>query len=144
MKTIGEFFYHIYDTKILEAKILMDEWRESVPADEWNECECLPLNREHILNVREQISALFAGRLMGICTEPLYDRIRKAHVAFIMELDEKARLQGFLITEKRACVTPTEVMRDAGLIQVTSDGVNLTPKGVKLAQQIQEEIDGEE
>ena len=140
---IGEFFNLIYNTEVMEAQLLMDEWRENVPAEQWKEGEDLPITREGILHIRNTISALFAERLMGICTEPLYDRIQKAHVAFILEFDEKARQQGFLITEKRACITATEAMRDAGLIQVTTDGVSLTPHGIEVAEQVRKEIEGE-
>ena len=140
--TIGEFFQLIYNTKVMEAQMPMDEWRENVPAEQWKEGEDLPITREGILHIRNTISSLFAERLAGICTDALYDRVQRAHTAFIMEFDAKAEQHGFRITEKRQCVTVTETMREAGLIQVTKDGVSLTPKGVELAEDVRRQIEG--
>ena len=139
---ISEFFNLIYNTEVMEAQMLMDEWRENVPAEQWKEGEDLPITREGILHIMNTISSLFARRLRGICTDALYDIVQKAHTAFILEFDEKAYQQGFLITEKRQCVTVTEAMREAGLIQVTKEGVSLTPKGIRTAEQVQRELEG--
>lgn len=142
--TIGEFFNQIYQTDNTHAQLLIDDWREHLSPEAWKQGEDLPITREGILHIRNTISSLFARRLAGICTEALYDRVQRAHVSFIMEFDEKARLHGFLITEKRACVTVTEVMREAGLIQVTKDGVNLTPKGIAVADEVRRQIEGQD
>ena len=144
MKTVGDFFALIYDTQITEAKLLFDEWREVVSVEEWVECEKAPLTREAILTIRSQISALFAERLEGICTDALYRRIGQAHTAFIMELDEKAGRYGLLITEKRSCVTPSESARNAGMIQITTNGISLTPKGLAVAKEVGRQIGGSE
>ena len=141
MNTVGEFFSLIYATENTNAKALIDDWKEQVSLEAWRSGEKLPLSMETILNLRDQISALFRDRLAGICTDALYDRVQKAHTSFIFEFDEKARQQGFLITEKRACVSFTEAFREAGLVQVTSDSVSLTPKGIQIAEDVQREID---
>ena len=141
MNTIGEFLALVCNTENRHAKMLIEYWKEQVSPEEWESCEKLPLSMKTILNMRDQISILFRDRLAGICIDALYDRVQRAHTTFIFEYDEKARQQGFAITEKRACISFTEAFREAGVIRVTGDGVSLTPKGVQIAQSVQREID---
>lgn len=140
MKNMGEF---IELTRVIEkhAEILIDDWKTENPEYFKSLCD-QPVTIENILELRNWVSGLFAERLAHICTEALYDRFQKAHVEFIAKFDEKASEKGFLITQKRKCVTFTELMRDAGLIQVTTKGVSLTPKGIAVAEEVQREIDG--
>lgn len=144
MKTCGEFFRIISETNNHHAKSLLDYWQENVPKDEWGAACALPLDYDHILALRDQISALFAWRIRGICTEAMYKRVTEAHVEFVEEFQRKAGELGFIITEKRKCVSFVEFGRDQGIIQVTDDkGVTLTPKGEKLAEEVRREITGE-
>lgn len=138
---MGEFLDLISQTEIMEARLLIEEWKIEVCAEpDFIESGKSSITMEGILWLRGIISYFFAERLIGICTNALYARVSRAHADFIVEFDEKARLQGFLITKPRACISATEAMKEAGIINVAGGKVHLTRTGIEIVRQIGEEL----
>jgi len=141
LKTMEEFLTLVSQTEIKEAEILIEDWKRGVGGEpDFIESGKSPITTKGILCLRGIISGFFAERLIGIYTEALYARISRAHGDFIAEFDEKARQQGFLITEPRCCISATEAMKEAGIINVTDGKVHLTRRGMEIVRQIGEEF----
>jgi len=49
MNTVGEFIALVCNTENTHAKMLIKDWKEQVPPEEWEGCEKLPLSAQAIL-----------------------------------------------------------------------------------------------
>ncbi|MES2059568.1 MAG: hypothetical protein V4438_00900 [Patescibacteria group bacterium] len=116
MKTIGEFFAVISDTKNQTALILIQIWRSKNLSTVWKQCEDLPLTMNEILLLRRRISILFEE---CYASSEHKDRplILDEHRSFIAEFDQKAyENYRFIITSPRRCISMDELMNFFGLI----------------------------
>jgi len=153
MKKIRDFLTATRQkTKNGIAQYLIDDWvnMENKPSEQLGEIKLsfqraleLAFNYENLVNLRNWISYIFADRISHICTDALWARTHRAHTDFIEEFNLKAAEHGIIITEKRKCVSITETVRDAGIIQVTNGEVSLTPKGLAIAEGFRKEIEDE-
>ncbi len=143
MKTMNDFLIAFRERikECIEAKLLLEELEREVGEDEWCKFLELQIGMDSLLKLRNGISAMFADRISGVCTDKLYDRLHRKHTETIQKLDELAGEMGVIIVKKRACVSYTESARDAGIIQVTTKGVSLTPLGERIAEEVRRQIE---
>jgi len=142
MNTISDFLsqFRIAIRDSLIALTILEELEESCGKDTWEQLNSRDLSFNEILGLRHMISVMFQQRLMGICTDVLYDRIIKAHADAIFKFDELAWSRGFQITAKRECVSSTEMMEEAGTVRATDKGVQLTPLGHMIAEKLANQL----
>lgn len=131
-ETVGQFMAALEKTDNFDAKMLLKEWRKHQEEEEWATLQSMPLTEDTILVIRQQTSNMFAWRLGMISSERLYEMTLEAHVLFIQEIDALAGESGFIITEPRACISMSELMRHQGLVSISPDGVKLTRAGQRL------------
>lgn len=145
MKTLRDFLV-LFKEKIrdcTEAQLLLERLGQQVSLEEFARYLDQEVTMELLLNFRRGISQMFAWRIQGISSEALYHCSHRNHAETIQKFDELAWEQGFKITEKRDCVSFTEAAREDGIIQVTAEGVSLTPKGEQIAEEVRREIEEE-
>jgi len=142
MNTISDFLgqFRIAVGNSLIIVTILEELEEFCGEDTWKHLNSRDLSVDQILGLRHMISVMFQQRLMGICTDALYNRIVKAHADAIFKFDELAWSIGFQITAKRECISSTEMMEEAGTVRVTGKGVQLTPLGHKIAEKLANQL----
>lgn len=146
MKNLSDFF-ELFRKKIekfpYEALALVDELRNTCSPSEFESYMRQEVDLGELLNLRSAVSCMFEWRIRGIQTEAMFEKLHKTHAETIQIFDDLAWEHGFKIVEKRRFVSFVEMARDQGIIQVRKDGVSLTPKGERIAEEVRKEIEGE-
>lgn len=110
-KTFGDFFDVVYQTRIIEGQIWMDDWRNLVSEACWQAFRQMPCNREFIEDFAVDMVTAFQARMTSICTNELYSSTSQAGHAFLQEV-KVAAAQFDVDVERmiRTPITPTEAV----------------------------------
>lgn len=107
-KTFGDFFDVVYQTKTFEPSAWMDEWKDMVDQNRWEEVRATPLTDDWVACFAEDMATFFRKRMAGICTEELYDSVSKDGRVFLAEITAKAKHFGVDVSAQTGVpVTPT-------------------------------------
>ncbi len=97
IRTAGEFFDYIGETKNIEAIELLKRWRRRKKFSEtaWNDWRNQPLGKKIIITLKDEINELFLEHSDNVSTAGARRLALRSCVSFMKEIYDKAAALGF-------------------------------------------------
>ncbi len=114
-KTFGDFFNKVEELlrdKTIDANFFVEEWVKTVSKENSERIKAMPLTIDLVVAFAEDMAAMYAGRIINICTDALYNRtVRDGH-SFLYSVHRIAKELGLEIDIKHidTPLTPTEAL----------------------------------
>ena len=133
-KTLRDFVGVLRQSQVSQMQFWLSILEER--SEQWQETLEWPLEADSIVVLADGFATLLAERLLGICTEQLYERTRREGHAILEEIHRLAAEQGIDININRIdrLLTYTEAAEAAGIVKVENGMVSLTKQGEMTAQ----------
>jgi hypothetical protein len=140
--TLEEFVNLLGQSKSIEARLWIEQFKLVIDLRQWEETKGNPLNRANVISIARFLANLIRGRIISIGTEELYKEVIEQGHAFLREIHQKAVSQGIEVKEDEidSFLSYTEMMAAVGYIKIEDNKVTLTEKGEKAALNIEREI----
>lgn len=148
--TYGDFIDSVSKTECIEAQLFIDEWKALATEEEWQEYRPMLLTPELVTNFAEDMAKYFRDTIATTDVEELYEMRKLWGHAFLAEVWAKAANLGVKVELNQidAPLSASEFFAAAGIVKFAPSPkggtiVRLTEKGERLAEEVQNEIEGE-
>ena len=111
-RNFGEFFDALLEAirkaGNIEAESFIEDWTDLFSDDEWQKKRDMLLNEEMVLVFADDMARMIWARIVGICTEALYNSSLKSGHDFLRQMQEVSKVLGLAIRSPDRALSPTE------------------------------------
>ena len=118
--TYGDFIKLVEKIESVNGQILIEEWKNLAIEEAWERFRPMPLTKELVLGLMEDMASYFQKALSGISTDELYFLIANDGRKFLIEIRKVAKKCGLNISieESDISITLTEELVKSGYVNV--------------------------